>query len=270
MKALITGASSGIGEAFATKFAQLGYDLILTGRRMELLNSIAVRLNDQYKIMVEVVRVDLESEHDLDQLVLKIKETNHLEVLVNNGGYGAPDQFLKGEYRNHEKMVKVHVLAPMKLIYAALPAMLQHNKGIIINVSSLSANTPLATGALYSATKSFLRMFTESLYLENENSEILFQVLCPGFTKTDFHNKLGWDKSFEKSRGIIRWSTPEKVVETSLQSLKKGKVLCIPGFWNKVIWQMADIMPKTLYYKIISRESNRELKKHLKLKYDSY
>lgn len=263
MKALITGASSGIGEAYARKFAELGYDLIITGRNEDHLNRIANEIRSHYKIKVEPMIIELDNDGELDILVNKIKQSPDLKVLINNGGFGSPFNFLEVNFETHEKMVKVHVLAPIKLMYAALPGMIKYGSGIVINVSSVSANTPLPTGALYSATKSFLKVISESLYLENMDSDILFQTLCPGFTKTNFHEKTKvYEGSFFGNHGLIRWMTPERVVEISLKNLKKGNVICIPGVWNKILWGLADIIPRRIYYWIVARaeaQNNRKL-----------
>ena len=251
MIALITGASSGIGEAFAKKFAQQGYNLVITGRREDLLHDISDKLQKRYNIIVETLKVELADEEDLEFLSEKIKHMDNLSVLVNNAGFGSRFNFINEEFKSQEDMIKVHVLAPVKLIYAALPGMIHRGHGTIINVSSISGKTPLPVGATYSATKSFLSTFSESLYLENASTNIKIQTLCPGFTKTNFHGKLGLNGASLSNKGFIRWMTPERVVEVSLKNLKKGKIICVPGFWNKVIWFLADIIPRNIYYKII-------------------
>ncbi|HEX3008763.1 MAG TPA: SDR family oxidoreductase [Bacteroidales bacterium] len=258
MLAFITGATSGIGEAYATKLAQQGYDLIITGRRMHMLNRIASRLINDYHINVETIKAELSADNELDNLVERIEQIDAIDILVNNAGFGSPYNFLEKNFTGQEKMIIVHIVAPLKLIYAALPRMIKRGHGVIINVSSVSGKTPLPTGATYGATKSFMQIFSESLYLENIDSNILIQTLCPGFTKTNFHDRIGGQNQY-KNKGFIRWMTPEDVVEISLKNLKKGKVICVPGFWNNVLWILADIVPRNIYYKIISRMAKREL-----------
>lgn len=256
MKALITGASSGIGEAFALKFAQLGYDLIITGRRKDLLANIATKLRSTYNISVEALTVELTDDEALEKLANKIKETKNLHILVNNAGFGSHSFFFDSDYQDHVNMVKVHILAPMRLIYAALPGMIQRNEGILINVASLGGKTPSPKSATYNASKSFLQIFSESIYLENIHSNIKMQILCPGFTKTHFHENVNLDAFAQRNKGIIRWMSPEQVVNISLKNLKRGKLICIPGFWNKVLWVLADIIPRNIYYKIVTRAYN--------------
>lgn len=265
MKALITGATSGIGEAYAKKFAQLGYDLILTGRREDLLTKLSSTIIEQFRVKVEVLKVELSNEEQLHTLVSKVKQTYDLEVLVNNAGFGSRSSFLEEDIFNQENMVKVHVLAPMKLVHAALPGMITRDRGVIINVASISGKTPLPTGAIYSATKSFLQIFSESLHLENLNSNIVVQCLCPGFTRTDFHKKLDINIKSIKETGIIRWMSAEEVVEYSLRNLRKGKVICVPGLRNKVLWFLSSVLPRPIYYKLVSRVGERKqvLNSHL-------
>jgi short-subunit dehydrogenase len=260
MKALITGASSGIGEAFAYKLAEQGYDLILTGRREEQLYKVSSGINKKYPVNIEIFLVELADDSGLNLLADKITRTPDLHVLVNNAGFGSGTRFMEKGYADAEKMVKVHIMAPLKLVHATLPKMKENGSGIIINVSSVSGNTPLLRGAVYSASKSFLRIFSEALYLENIHSNIIIQTLCPGFTRTDFHEKIGLNRDSLKNKGILRWMTPEKVVDASFKNLRKGKVVCVPGFWNKVIWLLADILPRGLYYKLVSLAEKKEHK----------
>lgn len=263
MKALITGASSGIGEAYATKCAELGYDLIITGRREDLLRTISARLSRTYHVSVEHFVVELSDDAQLEKLVNKIMQTRDLHMLINNAGFGTVSYFMNEEYTVQEKMVKVHILAPMKLIYAALPGMIERKEGILINVSSISAKTPLPTSVIYSASKSFLQIFSESLYLEVKDFNIMVQTLCPGFTRTSFHERIGMDDILRKNRSFLKWMSPEKVVEISFRNLKKGKVLCIPGLWNKLIWVFTGILPRRVYYKIVSAAVKQEEKAKL-------
>ncbi len=259
MKALITGASRGIGEAYAYRFAQLGYNLILTGRSEDLLHDIAMRITQQYQVEVEILTVELANDGELENLTLKIRECDDLHVLVNNAGFGSGNYFEEEDFDYVDKMIKVHVRAPLKLIHAALPGMTAKGGGIIINVSSLGGKTPFPKSSVYSATKSFIQIFSETLHLETRNSNIVVQTLCPGFTKTHFHSRLGANSARIEKNGFIRWMTPEEVVEISLNSLSKDKVVCVPGFWNKVLWVTAGMLPRWIYYKLILGLGNKKV-----------
>jgi short-subunit dehydrogenase len=252
-RALITGATSGIGEAFARRFASQGHDLIITGRRKEKINRLAHELIQTFAVDVEVIISELSNPGDVDALAQTVRATENLHILVNNAGFTTKSDFLHEDLEGQQNMVQVHVLAPMKLTYAALPNMIAGGKGTIINVSSLGAFTPLPKAATYSGTKAFLVVFTESLRVELAGTNVKVQALCPGFTRTDFHERIGFDRSKQKNMGIIRWMSPDKVVDISLKCLKNNQVICVPGFWNKVlVFATHRLLPRSLYYKGVS------------------
>ncbi|MFX1536566.1 MAG: SDR family NAD(P)-dependent oxidoreductase [Promethearchaeota archaeon] len=251
--AFITGATSGIGKAFAKKFASEGYDLIITGRRKQLIKSVADKISKKYGVNVEVIIIELSDDDDLDKLVQKVKATKNLDILVNNAGFATEKKFHEEDIKDQEAMVKVHVLAIIKLVHAAIPNMLERGKGTIINVSSIGAFAASPRNATYSGTKAFINAFTESLHLELLKTGIKVQTLCPGLTRTDFHEKMGYDNSkLHKNRGIIRWMSPEEVVAISLRDLKIGRVISVPGFWNNLLKNLARLVPRTIYYKFLS------------------
>ena len=251
--ACITGATSGIGAAFAKRFAKQGYDLIITGRRKEKIESLSNTLSKENNINVEVIIAELSDAKQLDLLTDKIKKMTNLEILVNNAGFAKENFFHEEDFSTHELMLKVHDLALIKLCHAVLPNMVSKGKGIIINVSSLLAFTPSPTNAMYSASKAFVKLFTESIYLELQGTGVKVQALCPGFTRTDFHEKMGFDKNtFYKDKGMMKAMTPEEVVGISLQYLEKDKVLCVPGGNNKLSRFLLKALPQAVIYKIAS------------------
>lgn len=257
--ALITGATSGIGAAFARQLASEGYALILTGRREEKLRALAEELARASGVAVEIVIAELANPAEVKTLASKIKTTPDLEVLINNAGFGSQKPFHEEEIGDQEKMVSVHILTAMRLTHAALPQMLARGKGIIINVSSLAAFAPLPRGATYSATKAFLSSFSEAISMELAGTGVKVQALCPGFTRTDFHERLGIDRARLKSRGIVRWIAPERVVNASFRCLKRNRVICVPGFWNRVILLLlSGIIPRRLYYWAVSDYRDRK------------
>jgi len=249
--AFITGATSGIGAAFARRFAQDGYDLIITGRRKPIIQNLARDISNKYDIKIEVIIAELSNDNDVELLVKKIKREENIEVLINNAGFGIGKLVDKDVIKKQENMVKVHILSAMKFIYAVIPNMIRKKSGVIINVSSIASFLPLPRNTVYSGTKVFLNNFSESIYLELKNEGISVQCLCPGFTRTDFHSRIGYDKEELKNRGIVRWMSAEQVVKYSQKCLKRNKVICIPGFWNKVLVLIPAILPRTLYYKIV-------------------
>ena len=257
--ACVTGATSGIGAAFAKKFARQGYDLIITGRRKEKIESLSNTLSKENKINVEVIIAELSDDKELNMLADKIKNTKNLEILVNNAGFAKENFFHEEKFSTHEVMLKVHNLALIKLCHAVLPNMVSKGKGIIINVSSLIVFTPFPANAMYAASKSFVKLFTESIYLELQGTGVKVQALCPGMTRTDFHRKMGFDENtFYKDKGMMKAMTSEEVVDISLQYLEKDKVLCVPGGNNKLISFLLKVLPRAVIYKMVSSIFNRK------------
>ncbi|MBT8350173.1 MAG: SDR family oxidoreductase [Deltaproteobacteria bacterium] len=256
--ACITGATSGIGAAFAKKFAQQGYDLIITGRRKEEIDFLSRTLSKESKINVEVMIAELSDDKCLDLLVEKIKNIKNLTILVNNAGFTKENFFHKEDFSTYEVMSKVHNFAVIKLCHIVLPNMISNGNGTIINVSSLGAFAPLPINAVYSASKSFINFFTESIHLELKGTGVKVQALCPGMTKTDFHEKLGYDKNtYYKDKGRRKAMTPEEVVNISLQNLEKDKVFCIPGRHNQISCFLLKMLPRKIIHKMGSSFVNK-------------
>lgn len=240
--ALITGASSGIGKVFAQKLAAQRYDLILTGRRKEQLDTLAQELMDKYKIKVEIIIAELSNNAELEMLTDKIKSLPDLSLLINNAGFGLRADFIDGDIGVYENMAKVHMLAVMKFSYAALQNMKTKNQGSIINVSSIAAYMPFPRSAVYSATKAFVSIFTETLAIELKDTNIRVQVLCPGMTATEFFDRMNEDvEELAKTRkGLFKVMSTEDVVDCSFKYLEENKVVCIPGMHNQLlVWQGA-------------------------------
>ena len=258
--ALVTGATSGIGAAFARALAERGYDLMLTGRREQVLEELASDLRARSGVGVEIHIAELTHPADLERLCDTVSE-RPIHTLINNAGHGAGKAYCDDSYDTHRSMVDVHVLAPLRLISALGPGMITRGRGSIINVASLAGFMSAPRASMYCGTKSFLIHFTESLHMELAPRGVEVQVLCPGFTHTHFHARLGIDTAELPSRGIIRWMSAEKVVETSLLALKRGKVVCIPGFWNRVSRRLAGMVPRRLYYQAAQARTDRRVRK---------
>jgi uncharacterized protein len=241
--ALITGATSGIGAAFANALASRHYDLIITGRREDKIKALAQKLQSEYNINVEVIIIELTDDNDLALLIQKIKAHKNLNMLINNAGFGSRDHFHDGDIAFWENMLKVHTGVVMKLTHAALPNMLANKSGGIINVSSILAFFPYRQHVMYTATKAFINMFTKTIAKEIQNTGVRVQALCPGLTVTDFHTQMGMDaKNAYRSRALIKPMPPDIVVAKSLKHLAKNKTICIPGFFNKLIVTLAVLM----------------------------
>jgi len=252
--ALITGASSGIGEAFAKHFAKNGYDLILTGHPDDNIMIDSEDLIKRYHVKIEMILADLANEDDIVKVERIIKKNTGIEVLINNAGFGFWKPFWENDIHDIENMIKVHINVPVRFIYAVLPAMTSKRKGIIINLSSLSSFISVPGGSMYSATKLFHNCFMESLHISVRDMGIKVQVLCPGFVNTNFHKRAGLNTFELRKNRMIRWMQPERVVGISIRNLKKkNKVIVIPGFWNKIIRLIITNVPRPVYYSLAAK-----------------
>ena len=245
--ALVTGATSGIGAAFASRLAQKGFDLILHGRRQKELMDRAKNLEKIYSTSIEIIIAELSRPDEIRKVEERINSLDRLDMLVNNAGYWEPGVFWEHSPDSLEAMIMVHNVAPVRFIRAALPRMLERDKGDIINVSSLGAYLNMVTLENYGATKAYLISFTESLHVALMGTGIRVQALTPGFTVTEFHSRLGADFTKEQRT----WMQPEKVVDESLRALGKGLVVCIPGFKRRFIVKLASMLPRPVYYRIM-------------------
>ncbi len=246
--ALITGATSGIGAAFASRLAQKGFNLFLHGRRQKELMERAKNLEKtSYHTTVEIIIAELSRTEEMKKVEERIKSLDRLDILINNAGYWEPGFLWERSPDSLEAMIMVHNVAPVRFIRAALPRMLQRDKGDIINVSSAGAYINMVTMENYGATKTYLISFTESLHVALMGTGIRVQALAPGFTVTEFHSRLGADFTKEQRR----WMKPEEVVDESLRAMEKAQVMCIPGFRRRLIVKLASALPRPIYYKVM-------------------
>ena len=230
--ALITGASSGLGEAFAERLAADGHDLIVVARREARLRALADRLRDRHSAATQVLVADLTAPEDLRRVEAQIATGPALELLVNNAGFGGYRPFLQLDPDRAEELIRLQVLAVTRLARAALPAMVARGRGALINVSSQLAfsaalpSPPLPPGrAVYAATKAYVNAFTQLLDGELAGTGVRVQALCPGVMRTEFYARMGTDLG----RLPIRPMEPSEVVRASLAGLQRGAVLCLPG-----------------------------------------
>ena len=244
-RALITGATSGIGAAFAERLAQQGFDLILHGRRKEALTARAEDIQRTHHTSVKTIIAELARAEGVRRVEECIQGLDRLDMLINNAGYWTPGVFWERSPDSLEAMILVHVTAPVRFIRAALPRMRERDQGDIINVSSLGAYFNMVTVENYGATKAYLVNFTESLHVALMGTGIRVQALTPGLTVTEFHSRLGADFTAEQKR----WMRPEEVVDVSLRALRRGKVVCIPGVKRRLLVTIARTLPRGVYYK---------------------
>jgi short-subunit dehydrogenase len=226
--ALITGASSGIGEVFAQELAKLGMHVILVARSEEALRKLAAELTKQYGVRSEVIVADLSQEKASAQVKAAVEQRGlHVDLLINNAGIGTYDAFEKIDPERDHQQVMLNVVAVVDMAHAFLPAMVARGEGAIINVASMAAFMPMPYMAVYAASKAFVLSFSESLWAEYRERGIRVVALCPGQVKTGFHDAL---ENPTPAAGVK--VLPQQVVSAALRTLEKGKSSVVPGFPN--------------------------------------
>ncbi|MDT8429063.1 MAG: SDR family NAD(P)-dependent oxidoreductase [Pseudomonadales bacterium] len=254
--ALITGATSGIGAAYAEAFAKRGYALLLTGRRELELNQLADRLAQEFAIRVTVQIGDLSRPQDLQALVDTVSQLAELGALVNNAGYAVDGRLGEIDWQQHQALLDVHVTATTRLSHAALPNLLK-TKGILINVASVASWIPTTQSVLYGPTKAYVRSFTESVGLAYRAEGLRALALCPGFTITDFHSRMGIDADrFYKKKGFTRAWTAEEVVEQSFRDLDKGRLISVQGWNYRLLVFLVRHLPLRVLFGILGRSES--------------
>jgi len=242
--ALITGASSGIGLAFAEAYARRGRDLVLVARREDRLAKVAADLGRAHGVNALPLAGDLADPETPQQLFDALAASEQeVDVLVNNAGFGVPGRLIEVGWARHRACLEVMTVAPVRLAYLFAPAMAARGAGCIINVASLSAMLPPhAGGTLYYPVKSFLLQFSLALGEELRRDGVRVTALCPGFTETDFQAAAG---GTVESVAVPRflWSKPDDVAAAGIRAVEAGRPVCIPGFFNKAIAAAFKLMP---------------------------
>lgn len=188
----------------------------------------------KFNVNAQVFPADLSDPIQVKRLETQVAEIGDLEILINNAGFGVPGKFVEIQAERNAEMIQVHILATVRLCRAALPGMISRGRGSIINVSSIAAFMATPRNATYSATKAYLNVFSEALQDELKGTGIRVQALCPGLTHTEFHDHPGYE-DYKRRIPEFFWMQAEDVVRESLDALKKGRVICIPGFKNRLI-----------------------------------
>lgn len=249
--ALVTGASSGIGEVYARELSQRGYRVLLVARRLERLEKLAAELET-----AEVVQADLTLDQDLLRVEARIASESDLEFLVNNAGFGVPGEFLEADPEALDRMHRLHIIATERLTHAVLKGMMKRGKGNIVNVSSVAGffSTPNSNG--YGSTKAWMNSFTECLYLDLKvsGSPVRAQALCPGFTYTEFHDVMGMDRT-KIAKSL--WLTSRDVVENSLRGLEKNRLFVIPGWRYRLLVGFTRLLPRSLEHFMVCKIKHR-------------
>lgn len=244
-RALITGASSGIGAAFARRLGAEGYDLVLVARRRDRLDVLAQEIEVESCARVEVIVADLVQPHDLQQVEDQVAGDGALEILVNCAGFGVNSRFQQTDPAVYEDMVRLHVVAPLRLTHAALPGMLARDRGSIINVASVAAflADPGSIWNTYAATKACELTLTMGLYEDVRGTGVHVQALCPGWTRTEILEAGGraWDVPEAYTM------QPEQVVEASLDGLRRGELVCCPSLHDEALLRELDRVKDAIF-----------------------
>lgn len=241
--ALVTGATAGIGESFSRLLAEKGFNLVLVARDEARLRERAVNLKEKYGADSIVLVADLATENGCSKVEDFIK-TNEIEVLINNAGFGINKAFTMSDLAKEEEVLKVLVRTPMRLMHVALPSMKERNSGIVINVSSVAS---FIAGGAYSASKSYLTVLSESLHTELSATKIKVLALCPGFTRTEFHQR-----GRMKMAGLpeFMWLNSDRLVAQAWKDAQSGKAVSIPGWQYKLLVGFISLAPRPLVRRV--------------------
>jgi short-subunit dehydrogenase len=234
--ALVTGPTAGIGRSFADQLAARGHDLVLVARTEARLAEVAEELRREHGVRVEVLAADLTDRAQLAVVEARLADPDRpVELLVNNAGFGLKERFLDNDADAETAMLDVLVTAVLRLTHAALGAMSERGHGGIINVSSVAAFLPRGT---YAAAKAWVNSFTEWAANEYRPRGVTVMALCPGFTKTEFHERM----DVKRGTGPL-WLDPDKLVATALADFDKGRVYSIPSPQYKAIVTLSRLIP---------------------------
>ena len=254
--ALVTGASAGIGAAFARELAVRGASLVLTARRVDRLENLATELRDKHGTHVECIAADLADPAGVEKLCVEIAHRGiAIDILVNNAGYGVPGNFLTPSWQTHADFFRVLMTVPCELTYKLLPGMQQRGYGRILNIASLAGHIPGSAGhTLYGASKAFLIKFSQSLALENTTTGVKVCAVCPGFTYSEFHDVTG-------TRGIVSkmpkrmWMHAEEVARIGLDAAERGEIVYVTGRVNRAIKSLFKLLPDRFALRAMQKRS---------------
>jgi len=254
--ALVTGASAGIGAAYARELAARGCALVLTARRTDRLEELAAELKGRHGTRSECIAADLADPAAPGTLCAEIERRGiAIDILINNAGYGLPGHFTTPAWQSHLDFIQVMMTAPCELVYKLLPGMQQRGYGRIANIASLAGHIPGSAGhTLYGASKAFLIKFSQSLASENLGRGVHVCAVCPGFTYSEFHDVTG-------TRGVVSqmpkwmWLSAAEVARQGLDALERGEAVYVTGRVNRAIKALLKLMPDRMALRVIQKRS---------------
>jgi short-subunit dehydrogenase len=241
--ALVTGATSGIGESFTRLLADNNYNIVLIARDLPRLQERARGLQEKFNVETYIIQADLATDAGCAAVEHYIAN-NQIDVLINNAGFGLNKAFTMSALDAEQQMFDVLVRTPMRLMHVALPLMKQRNKGVVINVSSVAG---FIAGGTYSASKSYLTVLSESLHTELADTNIKISALCPGFTRTEFHQR---GRMSMKGLPRFMWLDSDKLVAKSWSDALKGEAVSIPGWQYQLLVLVIQALPRSIIRKV--------------------
>ncbi len=253
--ALVTGASSGIGAEIAREYARRGVPLVLTARRVERLDALAAELDAQ--VPVAVIPADLADPAAPAALVRELERRGlRVRILVNNAGYGVPGRYLASDWQAHARFQQVLVTAVAELTWRLLPSIRGCGNGRILNVASFAALIPAADGqTLYAPAKAWLVRFSEALALENADRGVHVTALCPGFTRSEFHDVTGTRAKMRVSAAM--WLDAAKVARCGIDACERGRVLAVPGWRYRLLQAVFGLLPQRAAMAMMAKHSRK-------------
>lgn len=239
--ALVTGPTAGIGRAFAEALASRGHDLVLVARDVRRLEELANHLRTKHGVEVEVLEADLADRDAIALVEARLADRERpVSILVNNAGFGHKHPFTENSVEDEQKMLDVLVTAVMRLSHAAVGGMLERGQGAVVNVSSVAAFLPRGT---YSAAKRYVVSFSEWLDVTYRDRGVRGMVVCPGFVKTEFHERMGVSRGSAPS---WMWLDADRLVRDALHDLDRGKTVSVPSKRYKAITTVVRYLPPSL------------------------
>ena len=241
--ALVTGATVGIGESFTLLLAHNGYNIVLVARDLPRLQERAKTLESTFGIATTVIQADLATDAGC-KTIEDFISNNQIDVLINNAGFGINKAFTMSQLDAEQQLLDVLVRTPMRLMHVALPGMKERNKGVIINVSSVAG---WIAGGTYSAAKSYLTVLSESLHTELSSTNVKVSALCPGFTRTEFHQR---GRMSMKGLPAFMWLNSDKLVAKAWKDAVGGKAVSVPGWQYQLLTFVMRNAPRPMVRKI--------------------
>jgi short-subunit dehydrogenase len=256
--ALVTGASSGIGAAFARELAAQGCALVLSARRGARLQSLATDLQRAHGTRCELLPADLADPTAPAEMCTRLQAHGiDIDLLINNAGYGVPGTFDASPWPRHADFIQVMMTAPTELAYRLLPGMRARGWGRIVNVASLAGLVPgTAAHTLYGASKAYLIRFSQSLGQENRARGVQVCALCPGFTWSEFHDVSGARAQVARMPRWM-WMDAARVAREGLAAVERGDLVYVPGRINRAIKTLFEVLPDRLALALIARRARQ-------------